>query len=401
MPMNAGRGQAPMESDKFGFADQEISDRARAGRLRRTRPLSPVSATEVSENGRTLVNFCSNDYLGLSKHPEVAARAADYALRYGAGSTASRLVCGSFSPVEDLERKLAKRKGTERALVMNSGFQANLTLIPALADRDSLIVSDALNHNSLILGARLARCRVAVAPHNDPPAIRAILEKTRGQHSRTLVLTESVFSMDGDVADIPALAALAREFSAILVVDEAHATGVLGPGGMGLCPGRDVDVAMGTFGKALGGFGAYVACPARVADFLVNRCAGFIYSTALPPAVIGAADAALDVAGRMDLERAGLLEKSEFLRRELRGLGYDTGASATQIIPVIVGSEARAMDLAAHLERNGMMAVGIRPPTVPPGLSRVRLSLSAAHTWDQVRNLAAAFASWEGRGAAS
>ena len=387
-------GQPP-GTDKYGFIDAAMQKRKDGHLLRSLRPLVPISPSEVDANGRALVNFCSNDYLGLSKHPRVIEAAKDYADRFGAGATASRLVCGSFSCTHDLEKKLAGLLNAERVLVFNSGFQANTTVIPALADRDSLIISDSLNHNSIIQGARLARCTVRVTAHNDVSAVRRILEASRKRYRRVLIVTESVFSMDGDRADIGGLAALAGEFSALLIVDEAHATGVLGKRGMGVCPGKSVDLVVGTLGKALGAFGAFVACSEKMARYLINYCTGLIYSTALPPAVIGAVDAALDLVPRMHREREELWAKVRFLRRQIKLAGFDTGLSSTQIIPVIVGQEDQTMALAAYLEQNGIMASGIRFPTVPAAMARIRLTLSAAHSWAQIRHLASVILDWK------
>ncbi|GAB6904554.1 putative 8-amino-7-oxononanoate synthase [Desulfosarcina cetonica] len=391
----------PPAADKYAFVDAAIRERKKGHLLRSLRPLVPVSATDVDAAGHALVNFCSNDYLGLAKHPRVIAAAKDYADRFGAGATASRLVCGSFACTHALEEKLAGLLNVERVLVLNSGFQANTTVIPALADKNTLIVSDRLNHNSIIQGTRLARCTVKVAPHNDVAAMRRILEDARGRHSRVLIITESVFSMDGDRADIDALAELADDFSALLIVDEAHATGVLGAGGMGLCPGKPVDMVIGTLSKALGAFGAFVACTEKMAQYLINYCTGFIYSTALPPAVIGAVDAALDLVPQMHRERAELWEKVSFLRRQIKLAGFDTGLSSTQILPVIVGGEAQTMDLAAYLEKNGILASGIRFPTVPAAMARIRLALSAAHSWEQIRHLASVILAWKASAAAA
>jgi len=391
---NKGFGQSSA-TDKYAFVDAALQKREAGNLLRTLRPLVPISSTKVDAKGRNLVNFCSNDYLGLAKHPRVIESAKDYADRFGAGATASRLVCGSFSCTHDLEEKLAGLLNTQRVLVFNSGFQANTTVIPALADKDTLIISDSLNHNSIIHGARLARCAVKVVPHNDLSAMQRILEDSRKQYRRILIISESVFSMDGDQADIDALARLANAFSALLMVDEAHATGVLGEGGMGLCSGKPVDMVIGTLGKALGAFGAFVACSEKMAQYLVNHCAGLIYSTALPPAVIGAVDAALDLVPRMHREREELWAKACFLRQQIRAAGFDTGLSSTQIVPIIVGGEAETMDLAAYLEKNGILASGIRFPTVPAAMARIRLALSAAHSWEQIRYLASVIHAWK------
>ena len=311
--------------------------------------------------------------------------------RFGSGAAASRLICGTMDCCPALESKLAALKGTEAALLFNSGYQANISLLPALADRRSLILSDALNHNSLIKGAQLSRCRVIQFRHNDPGHLRTLLEDHRGgDFSRRLIVTESVFSMDGDRANIPRLSQLAEEFGAWLIVDEAHATGVVVRQGMGLTCGEKVDLTIGTFGKAGGSFGAYAACSEKLRDYLINCCSGFIYSTAPPPAILGAMDAALDLIPRMDEERTRLHFQADRLRSRLNAAGLDTGKSNTQIIPVIIGDEARTMAIFEQLEKNNILAPAIRPLTVPPGESRLRLSLSAAHSVEQLDRLAEA-----------
>ena len=384
------------DQDKFGFVDEEIKARKASHRLRTLTSVVPISATEVEISGKRMISFASNDYLGLSKHPFLKERAVEYIVRYGTGSTASRLVCGTYDCMEALEAKLAVMSGMERALILPSGFQTNVSLLPALASKRSLIVSDELNHASIVIGCRLARCAVEIFPHNDYESLEKILCHRRGQFDRTIIVTESVFSMDGDRADIDRLVEIARNFSAILVVDEAHAVGVLGPDGMGLSVGRGVDIIMGTFSKALGASGAYVACYAKVADYLINCCSGFIYSTALPPAVIGAVDAALDMLPTMSEVREELHKKADFVRKSLQQLGFNTGKSTTHIIPVIVGDERSTLDLSEHLRRNGIFALAFRPPTVAPGTSRIRISLSAAHSWEEIGKLVEAFSSWGG-----
>lgn len=380
--------------DKFSFVDQELDARRTSHRLRTLTAVVPISATEVEVGGKRMTSFASNDYLGLSKHPLLRERAVEYTMRYGTGATASRLVCGTYDCMEALEEKLAVLSGTEKTLILPSGFQTNVSLFPALADKHSLILSDELNHASIVLGCRLARCAVEVFPHNDYDALEMILAEKAHRFSRLVIVTESVFSMDGDRADISRLVQIAEKFSAILVVDEAHAVGVLGQKGMGLSVGQGVDIIMGTFSKALGASGAYLACAKDVALYFVNCCAGFVYSTALPPAVIGAVDAALDLVQTMEEDRRELEKKSDFVRKSLHKLGLNTGLSSSQIIPVIIGSERETLDLSQHLRSRNVFALAFRPPTVPPGTSRIRISLSAAHSWDDIERLVEAFASW-------
>ena len=372
---NVRRGALNLTMDKYAFAVTELERRQSQGRLRRLHP-----------PGADLVNFCSNDYLGLARHPLLRRRSALFAERYGNGATASRLVCGGHPGFAAVEERLAQLKRRETALVFNSGFQANVSLLAALADRHSLVLIDRLAHNSLYQGAALSRARVRRYRHNDMAHLEALLQEGSA-YSRRLVVSESVFSMDGDRADVGALAALARRHDALLVVDEAHATGVLGPDGMGLCVGEGVDLVIGTCGKGLGSFGAYVACSALLRDYIVNCCAGFIYSTALPPSVLGAIDAALELVPGMKAEREELQDKALLLRQRAAACGWDTGASDSQIVPILVGDGERALGLAAWLEERGVWAAAIRPPTVPAGGARVRLSLSAAHTWEELERL--------------
>lgn len=350
-----------------------------AGLRRRLRPWHWHNGALHDADGRAPIDASSNDYLGLSQHPLVKARAAEWAERHGAGAPASRLVTGTRDITLAVEEKLAAFKRCEAALLFSTGFQANATVIPALAGvgaGETAIFSDELNHASIIHGVRVAKSRTGIFRHNDLDHLDHLLRQTTG---RKLIITESVFSMDGDRADLHALVQLAERHGAALYVDEAHATGVLGPQGRGLaaeCEGG-VDVVMGTLGKALGAFGAYIAGSRALIDWLVNRCPGFIYTTALPPAVLGAVDAALDLVPTMDAERAQLARHSQSLRELLAQRNYDTLGSSTQIVPAVIGSAADALAAAQELEDAGVLAVAIRPPTVPEGTSRLRLTLNS------------------------
>ncbi|MEW5890113.1 MAG: 8-amino-7-oxononanoate synthase [Pseudomonadota bacterium] len=377
--------------------DEQLAALAAVSRLRRLRPVSAFGARLELPDGRVLIDASSNDYLGLSQHPEVKARAIAWTGRYGAGTRASRLVTGTLDAVLELEDKLARFKGKEAALILNSGFQANSTVLPALfalAGPGPLAVfTDRLNHASLHHGCRAAGVNQIRFRHNDLAHLESLLQE-HGD-ARRFIVTESVFSMDGDRADVAALVRLARSYDAVLYIDEAHATGVLGPQGRGLgaeVSGPDV-VVMGTLGKALGGAGAYIAGSRRLIDYLVNRCAGFVYSTAPPPAAYGAADAALDLVPDMEAERALLARRGERLRAALQARGIDTLASTTQIVPAALGAEEAALDAQRRLEEAGVLAVAIRPPTVPRGASRLRFSLSAALSDEDFDLLLAAVAS--------
>ena len=352
----------------------------RTGRRRTLRTYDRDGIRLRLPDGNVLVDVASNDYLGLAQDPGIIDRAAEYAARFGAGSGASRLVCGTLTAHADLEEKLAAFLGTEAALLFGTGFQANATLLPALAELlggAAALLVDRLSHASILNGAFAQGVTAKRFRHNDLNHLEDLLKGASGPR---LVVTESVFSMDGDRADLAALTDLAERYGAPVYLDEAHAIGVLGPQGRGLAaemPGR-VAITMGTLGKAFGGFGAYVAGSRRLIDYLTSRCAGFLYSTAPPPAVLGALDAALEVIPALDLERMRLAGMAEAVRSAVQGAGYDTGASSTQIIPVIAGTEAAALGLQQLMEMAGFLAVAIRPPTVPAGTARLRLSLSAA-----------------------
>jgi 8-amino-7-oxononanoate synthase len=368
-----------------------LSQRQAESRLRKLTPAEP-DASMVTIDGRQLINFAGNDYLGLARHPALIERSIAFTRRYGAGSTASRLIAGNISPYQEIERKLALLKGTEDALIFATGYQTNQTVLPALIEPRANVFTDRLSHNSLLSGVLASEGRMVRYAHNDLVDLGSRLASAEGGK---WIVTESVFSMDGDRLDVAAIADLARSNDACLFIDEAHAGGVLGQNGMGLTAGRkDVTVAMGTFGKAFGCFGAYIAGCRQLKEYLVNFCAGLIYSTALPPAVLGAIDAALDIVPTMDREREFLLDQADYVRAALKRMGFDTGQSSTQIIPIIIGAEQEALALSWHLEANGIFASAIRPPTVPDGASRIRISLSASHSREQIDVLLNAMERW-------
>jgi 8-amino-7-oxononanoate synthase len=352
----------------------------------------PDARTIIVEQQRH-INFSSNDYLALSHDARLIERACAFARDYGVGSGASRLVTGNLDLFEAIEAKVARLKGTEAALVFASGFQANAAVLQALLDRqglkaEPLVLADKLNHASMHFGCAAAGARQLRYRHLDVAHLAELLEKHADDERPKFILSESVFSMDGDIADMARLALLARTHEAMLVCDDAHATGILGAHGGGLSHGADVIV--GTFSKAMGSFGAYVACSRDMRDYLINRAGGFIYSTAPPPALLGAIDAALDLVGTLDQERAHVAGLAAHLRAALAARGIDSGGSATQIVPVMLGSAARALAVSEALRRQGSWVTAIRPPTVPQGTARLRVTFTAAHTPEDVERLVAA-----------
>ena len=389
---------------RFDADFEEALGRAAAQNRRRSlRPLEPLDGGRARIAGREVIDLSSNDYLGLSRHPALIERSREWAARYGTGAGASRLVRGTFEAHAAVEAKLAMLKGTEAALLFGTGWQANAAVLPALfaaSDEPALVFADRLVHASLHHGCQAAGVRQIRFRHNDLDQLEQLLAERAGEPGRRFILTESVFSMDGDQADIVRLTAIGERWNAFLYLDEAHATGVLGPEGMGLsglAPGR-IDLVMGTFSKGLGSFGAYVAGSRVLIDYLVNACSGFIFTTAPPPPVLGAIDAALDLVPGMDIERAHLQRLAGRLRAGLAEAGIDTLASTTQIVPAVAGEEADALEAARRLEAEGVLAVAIRPPTVPKGSSRLRLALSAVHSEADVeRVLEAVRAAWPAR----
>lgn len=325
-----------------------------------------LGGAKVRRGGRELISFSCNDYLGLAHHPEVIEAARKALKRYGVGAGASRLVTGSHPLYAELEGLLAELKGAERALVFGSGYLANLGVISALAGKDDLIVADRLCHASMHDGARLSGATVMRHAHLALDDCRAILARLRRDHKRCLILTETVFSMDGDRAPVAELAALALAHDAWLLTDDAH--------GLGICSSDAADVQIGTLSKAIGGYGGYVCARAEVIAFLENRARSLIYSTGLPPATIAAALCALRILRENPILRAKPLENA---RRFTEALGREPAQSA--IVPVIVGPSERALAASALLEANGLLAVAIRPPTVPPDTARLRFAFSAAH----------------------
>ena len=367
----------------------EIAKIQGAGLLRRLRVLDSPQTTHVVSGGRPLVNFSSNDYLGLATHPALREAAMAEWERAGFGSGASRLVCGTLAAHERLEEAISGFKRTGAALCFSSGYAAAMGTIPALCSREDVIILDKLCHACLIDASRLSGAQLRVFPHNDTDKLESHLRWARTRHGRILVVAESVYSMDGDVAPLREIVELKDRHGAWLFLDEAHGVGVLGAGGRGLAEASGVEgrieVQMGTLGKALGAHGAYITGHRLLRDFLINRARSFIYSTAPPAPVAAAAAKAVEILG--GTEGASLLES---LWKNIRSLGaaLEMPASPSAIVPVIVGAESAAVAASENLLASGFLVPAIRYPTVAKGAARLRVTLSAAHTAEDVASLA-------------
>jgi 8-amino-7-oxononanoate synthase len=370
--------------------DERLSELESSGLRRRLRLIEGPQGPEVLLDGQPVLLLCSNNYLGLADHPRLRHAAAEAALSLGTSAGASRLISGSMTIHAELESRLAGFKGTEAALLFGSGYLANTGTIAALARRGQVVLSDELNHASIIDGCRLAGAETFVYRHRDTEHLAWGLRRASGRGA--LIVTDGVFSMDGDLAPLPELVDLAREHGCRLLVDEAHASGCIGPGGRGSVAAAgvtdEVDVIVGTLGKALGGYGAYVCGSAALVDFLINSARPFIFSTAPPPPAVAAAQAALElIAGQPRLvERLGA--NAAALREGLRSEGLAPIGSDTQIVPLVVGEADDAMALCERLLAEGVFAQAIRPPTVPPGTCRLRLTTMATHRIADLRHAA-------------
>lgn len=362
--------------------------------IRRLRPLGSATGPTVTLGGRTVILLASNDYLGLATHPEVIRAAIQATEHYGTGAGASRLVCGTLPPHEQLETALAAFKHTPSALAFGSGYLANLGIIPALIGKGGLILADRLCHASLIDGCRLSGADFRIYRHKDLDHLESLL-KRRTANRPILIVTDGLFSMDGDLAPLPELAALAARFGAMLYVDDAHGTGVMGPSGRGTLEQFGVEhqipFHMGTLGKALGSSGAYIAGSADLIQYLINTCKPFIFTTAPPPSAAAAATAALAVIHNDPARRTRLWENRERLYTGLRRIGFRLTETVSPILPILVGKADKALAFAEHLLTRGVYAPAIRPPTVPEATSRIRVTVTSEHTAEQLDTALAAF----------
>jgi glycine C-acetyltransferase len=377
-----------MRRDPLDYLASEIQAWRDQGTFRRLRVLDDEQKARTSIDHRLVVNLSSNNYLGLTTHPKLRERAIEAIRALGVGSGSVRTIAGTMDIHMQLERKLAEFKRTEAAVVFQSGFAANAGTVAAILGRDDAIVSDELNHASIIDGARLSRATIKVFPHRDVEAARRIVEELpRAQ--RKLIISDGVFSMDGDLGALPDLCDLAEEFGCIMMVDDAHASGVFGEHGRGTIDhfglhGR-VDVQVGTLSKAIGVLGGYVAGARSLIDFLYQRARPFLFSTSHPPAVAAACLAAIEVLETEPSLMNRLWENTRFFKSGLQALGFDTGASESPITPVIVGDAGLAIALSDQLFEKGVFAQGIGFPTVPHGKARVRTIVTATHTRDQLQ----------------
>jgi len=382
------------------WAREELDALSRQGLRRALEPRSSAQGPEVVVGGQRLVNFSSNDYLGLASDPRLARAAARALDAGGVGAGAARLVVGDTEAHHALERAAAALMGAAAARLFNSGYAANAGILQALCGRpEDIVFSDALNHASLVDGCRLSRAEVVVYPHADARALERLLSATAGR--RRVVCTDAVFSMDGDHAPLRELAEACERHEAALVVDEAHAVGVLGPAGGGLCEalGVEADVRMATLGKALGAFGAVAVGSAEVVELLMNRARTFVFSTALPAAVCAAGEEAIAVMRAEPALREALWRNIRRMAEGLRALGVPAEARSA-IFPLVLGEPGRALEVAAQLRERGVLAKAIRPPTVPKGTSRLRFAVTAAHSEAQIDRALEALAALEVRVAA-
>jgi glycine C-acetyltransferase len=376
------------------WIDEEVQQLKESGTFVELNVLSSPQEPRSVVNGKPVINMCSNNYLGLTTHPRLRAAARKALDEFGVGTGSVRAIAGTFSLHVELEERLAGFKHTEAALVFQSGFSCNSGIIPVLASEGDVIITDQLNHASIIDGIRLTKATRKIYPHSDMDALETALRETQNARRR-LVVTDGVFSMDGDIAKLPAIVDLAERYGAMVYVDDAHSSGVLGKNGRGSVShfGLDgrVHVQVGTLSKAIGVLGGYVASTQGLKDLLINRGRPFIFSTSHPPAVTAANIAAIDVLETEPELLDRLWENTRFFKREIRDLGFDTGSSESPITPVIAGQSRKAMELSRILFREGVYAPGIVYPTVAADKARIRTIVTATHTREDLTEAVTAF----------
>ncbi|MBI5747962.1 MAG: 8-amino-7-oxononanoate synthase [Nitrospinae bacterium] len=365
------------------FIDDELAELKREGLYRELKIIEGEQGNRVRIGGREVILLSSNNYLGLASHPEIKKAAVSAIEKFGCGSGASRLISGSMELHKELEEKIASFKKTESAILFNSGYTANLGVLSSICGKGDVIFCDKLNHASIIDGCLLSGAELKRYPHKDIDALEKFLKKSSGFKKR-LIVTDGIFSMDGDIAPLKAIVLLAKRYSAILMVDDAHATGILGKNGRGTGEyfglNDSIDIIMGTLSKAVGSFGGFVAGRKKLIEFLINRARSFIYTTSLPPSVIASSIAAIDIIEKGDDLRDLLWKNVRYLKDGLKNIGFDIMGSESQIIPVFVGDTHRAVEMSQMLLKEGVFVQGIRPPTVPHGKSRLRVTVMATHS---------------------
>lgn len=380
--------------DNYEWMHSEYLDLEESGLTRQLRTVMSSPTGTITLDGRKVVNLGSNNYLGLSTHPRVIVAATSAAQIYGTGASGSRLLSGNSELYASLEHSIANAKNTEAALVFSSGYAANTSIIPVLAGKGDLILSDELNHASIIDGCRLTRASKQIYKHCDVEHLKTLLDESSDVRRR-LIITDGVFSMDGDIAPLCDIYDVAMKYNAMLLVDDAHGFGVLGKEGSGTVShfgltGEDI-IQMGTLSKAIGGLGGYIAGRRRLIDLLINRARGFIFTTGLPPATIAAADVALNVMQASNKLRKQLLKHTQTLKTTLINIGYQLLPSETQIIPVILGDPEHATTIAEALLSENVFAPAIRQPAVPAGTSRLRVTVIATHTDSDIQQAISGF----------
>jgi glycine C-acetyltransferase len=385
--------QSATRTDPLSFLGKQLDDLRQRGTHFKLRVLEDEQAAVCHFDGREVINLASNNYLGLTTHPKLREAALEATKKFGVGSGAVRTIAGTMSLHMELEEKIAKFKGTEACVVFQSGFTANAGTVSAILGKEDFIISDELNHASIIDGARLSRAKILVFRHKDVAHAEEQLASVKDQPGHKLVITDGVFSMDGDIGPLPGLCEVAEKYGAIMMVDDAHASGVLGRNGRGTVDhfgvhGR-VDIQVGTLSKAIGALGGYVCGTRDLIDFLYHRGRPFLFSTSHPPSVAATCIAAFDVLQDEPELIDKLWENTRYFKKELGGIGFNIGgqttpASETPITPIIVGEGRKAMEFSRELFNQGVMATGIAFPTVPEGKARIRTIMTATHTREQL-----------------
>ena len=371
-------------TDVLAWINDALQDLKERGLYITIRTIESPQGPWLTVDGRKVLNFCSNNYLGLANDPRLVAAAREALEQYGVGPAAVRTIAGTMSLHVALEQALAEFKEAEAAISFQSGFNANLATIPAIVGRGDVIFSDELNHASIIDGCRLSRAQIIRYPHNDAQALRELLKEHRGQYNRALIVTDGVFSMDGDIAPLPELADLAEEFDAMLMVDDAHGEGVLGHGGRGIVHHfglqNRVHIEVGTMSKAFGVVGGYVAGPARIVEWLRQRGRPFLFSSAMTVPDTAACLAAVQILQESTELVDRLWENTRYFKAQMKELGFDIGQSVTPITPVMLGDEKLTQEFSLRLFEEGVFATAIAYPTVPLGKARIRVMISASHS---------------------